>query len=133
MNQKSNPSEEERKGGAGKLGKMIFSCTDSVFSAVAYVPSDKAEACSAKEWLEEVVLNVANKEAVETIKTFEGIPERSWAAVSIKTDGEKNLFAIKMRDPSISMAYNFLKKKSLFPENDDEDDDDYVFGDEDFP
>lgn len=133
MNAKSDPSEEERKGGAGKLGKMIFSCTDAVFSAVAYVPLDKCEACPAKEWLSEVVLNVANAASVDTIKTFEGVDERSWAAVSIPTDGEAGLFAIKMRDPSISMAYNYLKKRGLFPENDDDDDDEYVFGDEDFP
>lgn len=133
MNQKSDPSEEERKGGAGKIGKMIFSCTEEVFSAVAYVPSDKADECSAKDWLSEVVLNVADKASVETIKTFEGISEKSWAAVSVKTDGNKGLFAIKMRDPSISMAYNFLKKKGLFPDADDDDDDEYVFGDEDFP
>jgi len=133
MNQKSNPSDEERKGGAGKIGKMIFSCTDKVFAAVSYVPSDKAPQCSAKEWLSEVVANVANHAAVETIKTFEGVDERSWAAVSIATDGEKGLFAIKMRDPSISMAYNFLKKRGLFPDADDEDDDEMVFGDEDFP
>lgn len=135
MNAKSNPSDEERKGGAGKLGKMIFSSTESVFSAVAYVPSDKADNCNAKEWLSEVVLNVANAASVETIKTYEdeGVPAKSWASVCIKTDGAQNLFAIKMRDPSISMAYNFLKKKGLFPENDDDDDDDFVFGDEDFP
>lgn len=133
MNAKSDPTDEERKGGAGKLGKMIFSCTEDVFSAVAYVPKDKAEECNAKEWLSEVVLNVANAASVESIKTFEGIDEKYWAAVSVKTDGQKDLFAIKMRDPSISMAYNFLKKRGLFPDGDDEDDDEYVFGDDDFP
>ena len=51
----------------------------------------------------------------------------------IEVDGEKDLFPIKMRDPSISHAYNVLKKKGLFPEDDDEDDDEYVFGDDDFP
>jgi len=32
----------------------------------------------------------------------------------------------------ISNAYNFLRKKDLFPEDDDEDDDDICYGDDDF-
>jgi hypothetical protein len=115
---------------------MIFSFKDegedSRFAAVAYVPTDKSEKCGAKEWLADVVTNVASAATCDSIKTFEGIDEKNWAAIEIKQDGAKGLFPIKMRDPAISMAYNFLKKRELFPE-DDEDDDEYVFGDEDFP
>jgi hypothetical protein len=132
MNAKSDPSEEERKGGAGKLGKMIFTCTDKKWSAVAYVPKDKAPLCSAKEWLAEVVLMVASAACVSDIKTFEGIDERSWAAICIEKNGEKDLFPIKMRDPAISNAYTFLKKRELFPEDDSEDEDECCFGDDDF-
>lgn len=133
MNAVSDPSEEERKGGAGKLGKMIFSfaADESKLSAVAYVPKDKMEACSAKEWLAQVVTDIASTKTTEEIVTFEGISERNWAAIQINRSD--SLFPIKMRDPAISMAYNFLKKRDLFPEDDDEDDDEFVFGDEDFP
>ena len=61
-----------------------------------------------------------------------GIDERSWAAIEIAKDGSKNLFPIKMRDPAISNAYNFLKKKDLFPDDDDDDEDECCFGDDDF-
>lgn len=133
MNAKSDPTEEERKGGAGRLGKMIFSYTEEHFSAVAYVPKDKADACSAYEWLSDMVLNVCDKAAVEDVKTFEGIDSKYYAAWTVKADGEKNRFPIKMRDPSISIAYNYLKARGLFPDADSDDDDEYVFGDEDFP
>jgi hypothetical protein len=134
MNAKSDPSEEERKGGAGKLGKIVFSFTEEKISAVAYVPKDKADQCSATEWLKDVCLNVANKEVSESVQTFEGVDGKYWAGVCIKQDSEKNLFPIKMRDPAISMAYNYLKARGLFPDgNDDEDDDEMVFGDDDFP
>lgn len=137
MNAISDPSEEERKGGAGKIGKMIFSFDskeEKKISMVAYVPSNKTSECSAKEWLADVVMNTTNvKACVDQIKTFDGIDEKSWAAICIETDGEKGVFPIKIRDPAISMAYNYLKKKGLFPEDDDDDDDDFVFGDEDFP
>lgn len=51
---------------------MIFSYVDAKWSAVAYVPKDKAAACSAKEWLSEVVIGVSNAACVNTIKTFDG-------------------------------------------------------------
>lgn len=133
MNARSDPSEEERKGGAGKIGKMIFSTTDAVFSAVAYVPKDKADECSAFEWLCEVAQQAGGAASVKDVKTFEGIDSKYWAAVSVHANREKELFPIKMRDPAISHAYTFLKKKGLFPDGDDEDDDEYVFGDDDFP
>lgn len=134
MNAISDPSEEERKGGAGKLGKMIFSFNEASLAAVAYVPKDKADECSAKEWLSDVVLNISNASCVEKIQTFEdsdGIDGKYWAVIQIDREGD--LFPIKMRDPAISMAYNFLKKKGLFPDDEEEDDDEYVFGDDDFP
>jgi len=134
MNQVSDPTEEERKGGAGKLGKMIFSSTDEKFSAVAYVPKDKAEECNATEWLSEVVLAAAGKDAVSTIQNFEGIESKYWAAVCIPANPEAGLFPIKIRDPALSNAYTFLKKRGLFPDQEsDDEDDDYVFGDDDFP
>lgn len=134
MNAVSDPTEEERKGGAGKLGKMIFSFNEASLSAVAYVPKDKADECSAKEWLSDVVLNISNAACVAKIQTFEesdGIDSKYYAAIQINKEGD--LFPIKMRDPAISMAYNYLKKKGLFPDDDEEDDEEYVFGDDDFP
>merc|ERR1711907_222642 len=41
MNAKSDPTEEERKGGSGHIGKMIFSAGDPRLAIVAYVPEEK--------------------------------------------------------------------------------------------
>merc|ERR1719313_2162998 len=41
MNAKSDPTEEERKGGSGRVGKMIFSAGTEQLAIVAYVPDDK--------------------------------------------------------------------------------------------
>merc|ERR1712194_214932 len=135
MNAISDPTEEERKGGAGKLGKMIFSFTEDCLACVAYVPKDKAEECPAKEWLQDTVSNIASLAVAEQVVTYEdqGISSKNWASIAIKVDGEKGLYPIKMRDPAITVALTYLRKKGLFPTDDDEDDDDYVFGDEDFP
>merc|ERR1712061_821812 len=55
MNAKSDPAEEERKGGSGHIGKMVFSAGVEQLAIVAYVPEAKHGEISCKEWLEKVV------------------------------------------------------------------------------
>merc|ERR1712210_167157 len=40
MNAKSDPTEEERKGGSGRVGKMIFSAGTDQLGIVAYLPEE---------------------------------------------------------------------------------------------
>merc|ERR1739844_472518 len=106
MNQKSDPTEEERKGGSGHIGKMIFSAGTEQLAVVAYVPEEKRGDL---------------KSQGKDVST--GI---------VKTNSDKGVFPLKIREPMILEANNFLRKKGLFPE-DDSDDDEMVFGDDDFP
>merc|ERR1712226_1323925 len=55
MNAKSDPTEEERKGGSGHIGKMVFSAGDARLAIVAYVPEEKQAALDCVEWLQKVV------------------------------------------------------------------------------
>merc|ERR1719476_488311 len=55
MNEKSDPTEEERKGGSGHIGKMIFSCGTEQLAIVAYVPEEKHDQLVCKEWIEKVL------------------------------------------------------------------------------
>jgi len=130
MNAICDPSEEERKGGAGKIGKLVLSCTDKSLALVAYVPKQHVEACSATEWLKNVC--ELSGAAQPEIKNWEGVDAKSWAGAVLLPDTDKGIFTLKMRDPCITNAYNYLKKKGLFPDNDDDDDDEMVFGDDDF-
>jgi len=131
MNAKSDPSEEERKGGAGKIGKMLYSISEETMACVAYVPLNHAENCSATEWLQSVI-DLAGAGKPEIVN-WEGVSASSWAGCVMKKDGNAGVFPIKLRDPAITNAYTFLKKKGLFPDGDDDDEDDFVFGDDDFP
>lgn len=99
---------------SGKVGKMIFSCSDDDWSAVAYCPKDKSAVCNAREWLSEVVVKVANAAYLSEIKTFDGIDEACWAAICIEKDFEQNLCPIRMHDTAIDHAYIFLEKKGLW-------------------
>merc|ERR1712241_1236965 len=55
MNAKSDPTEEERKGGSGHIGKMVFSAGTDKLAVVAYVPEEKQGELSCEEWLSHVL------------------------------------------------------------------------------
>merc|ERR1712019_245232 len=124
MNTKSDPTEEERKGGSGHIGKMVFSAGSEQLAVVAYVPEAKQGELSCEEWLK-VVLGTQGGEILSSA------PDMCTGCV--KTNSDKNIFPLKIREPMILEANNFLRKKGLFPDDDGDDDDDYVFGDDDFP
>jgi len=124
MNAKSDPTEEERKGGSGHIGKMLFSAGDAQLAVLAYVPEDKQKELNCKEWLEKVLsMYPGGKVLSEAADISTGI---------VPTNSDANIFPLKIRESMILEANNFLRKKGLFPEDDD-DDDEMVFGDDDFP
>jgi len=124
MNAKSDPTEEERKGGSGHIGKMIFSAGPDKLAICAYVPENMVKDNQADVWLKHVITTFGG----EMVSGSKGL-----ALAKIMLDGDKNLFPLKLKEPGIMEAISYLKKKGLFPDRDDDDDDDYVFGDDDFP
>merc|ERR1712150_197862 len=124
MNTKSDPAEEERKGGSGHIGKMVFSAGTDQLAICAYVPEEKQAELECDEWIKKV-LALFQGSVVASAKDY--------CTGSIKTDGNKGIFPLKIRESLILEANNFLRSKGLFPEDNDSDDDEYVFGDDDFP
>ncbi|CAE8726065.1 unnamed protein product [Polarella glacialis] len=124
MNEKSDPTEEERKGGSGRVGKMVFSCGLAGLAVCAYVPEDKQAELDCAAWLEKVL----------SLYKYEMITkDKSVSTGCIPTDSEKNIFPLKIRESLILEANNYLRKLGLFPEDNGDSDDDMVFGDDDFP
>merc|ERR1719150_2809366 len=124
MNAKSDPTEEERKGGSGHIGKMIFSAGVEQLAIVAYVPEEKQAELVCEEWLQKV-LAVWNGKTVTVAKDIStGI---------IRTDSDKGVFPLKICEALILEANNFLRSKGLFPDGDSDSEDEMVFGDDDFP
>jgi len=114
MNATSDPTEEERKGGSGKIGKTIFTCTDEALNVVSYVPVEHMEKCNATEWLTNTVTEIlrggndrvgdAAAMAKTLVKTADG-KEKNFAKACIKKDGELALFPLKMKDACINHGY----------------------------
>merc|ERR1719174_1847088 len=127
MNFKSDPTEEERKGGSGRIGKMLISKDqgDSKMALVAYVPPAKHGELKADQWMQDILKELGGGEMV--------FGDAYTAKAEIKNDPEKNLFVLKLKDSAISLSINYLKGKGLFPDKTDDSDDDFVWGDDDFP
>merc|ERR1719401_1734996 len=126
MNMKCDPTEEERKGGSGHIGKMVFSAGLEQLAVAAYVPEEKQgkEGLECKAWLEKV-LSLFGGEVVSEAKDV--------CTGKVMQDGDKGIFPLKIREAMILEANNYLRKLGLFPEDKDDDEDEMVFGDDDFP
>lgn len=131
MNAKPIPGEEERKGCSGHIGKAIFSAGDEQLAVVTYLPpgwkadtSKHQQTTTPEEWVKAIIANFGGEVQKCTA---------SYGTAIIKKDDSKGVFPLKIRDPMILESNNFLRSKGLFPEDKDSDDDEYVFGDDDFP
>merc|ERR1712072_1263584 len=109
MNEKSDPGEEERKGGSGRIGKMIISKDqgDSKLALVAYVPPSKQKEFAASFWMETILEKLGGGEIV--------YKDAATAKAVIENDGDKGLFVLKLKDSAITESINLLKERGLFP------------------
>merc|ERR1719201_1046188 len=124
MNVEVDPESEERKGGAGHVGKMLVSSSEKVAVAmVCCIPEDKQAKLTAKAWME----HVAGVIKADIIEADDGY---AYATMPYKPEEDK--FPLKARDTAISNATGLLRTKGLMPD-DDSDDDECCYGDGDFP
>jgi hypothetical protein len=124
MNVDCKPDEEERKGCSGHVGKMIFSAGDSQLAVVAYIPDAYKGDIDGKVWIEHVLKSQGGKFVEKKDKLFIG---------KVDANADKGVFPLKIKEPMITEAIAYLKGKGLFPDGGDSDDDEIVFGDDDFP
>merc|ERR1719463_145815 len=105
MNRPVDPEAEEAKGGAEHVAKALFSYGSEKTGVVCYVPLEHQKTVTAEQWCGEVVGAL---------------------------DG-KDLFPIKLKDEALQASIKFLIKVGVFPDKDDDSEDEMVFGDDDFP
>merc|ERR1711862_580120 len=103
---------------------MVFSAGIAQLAILAYVPEAKQGELSCKEWIEKLLALYPGGKLVSS--------SADMCTAVIPQDADKGVFPLKIREGLILEANNFLRKKGLFPE-DNSDDDEMVFGDDDFP
>eukprot|EP00958_Prasinococcus_capsulatus_P006189 scaffold590_cov383-Prasinococcus_capsulatus_cf.AAC.13 len=125
-NKPVDPEGEERRGGSGEVGKMLFSAGVEALAIGGYVPADKVGKVAVKEWMEAVLAAVGTGAIV-------GEPTATECYAVCKLDADKGHFPLKMKDSALQAAINFLRGKGCFPEDaGDSDDDDVAYGDDAF-
>ncbi|GHP08052.1 hypothetical protein PPROV_000679400 [Pycnococcus provasolii] len=130
MNEVPDPDGEERRGGSGHVGKMIFSAGTEAMSMVAYVPKDKQDRINATEWLKSVCGDAGVKGELQAGG------DAGLATAVAKANPDAGMFTIKMKDAAMAHGFSYLRERGCFPEDtgdDDDDDGEYVYGDDDFP
>lgn len=118
-NKKVDPDAEDRKGGAGDLGKIFFSAGDKNLAMIAHLPVECAEKADLKEWFSRVCDSVGAK------PTFK---DAHFASAEVPADPEKDRFPLKLRDVAIAAGFAYLREKGLVL--DDDSDDDINFADD---
>jgi len=115
---------DEPCGGSGHVGKMLFSAGKEQLAIATFVPEARCCDISCAEWLE-AVLRAYNGEILSNAENI--------CTGRILADSANGLSPLKIRDPLIVEANNFLRARGLFPQEDDDDDSDILYGDDDFP
>jgi len=122
MNAECLPDAEERRGGAGHVGKMLISSDDKVAVAmVCCIPKDKQAKLNAKDWIAHLKANIAGTEILHE--------DEGYAYAVMKYDPDNGRFPLKEKDNAIAQSTQFLRAKGLMPD-DDSDDDEMIFGDD---
>eukprot|EP00300_Choanocystis_sp_HF-7_P027257 c32338_g1_i1.p1 GENE.c32338_g1_i1~~c32338_g1_i1.p1 ORF type:complete len:891 (+),score=218.16 c32338_g1_i1:209-2674(+) len=125
MNAEVDESSEERRGGAGAVGKMLFSAGKDKLAIVARVPPTSTHEVSVAEWIRHVSDALGG--------TLVGEPTADYGQALVAADPSKGRYSIKLKDEGIAASVAYLQSKGVFPEENEGSGSDMVFGEDDFP
>jgi len=118
-NKEVDEGGDDRKGGAGHLGKCFLSCDEAKHLALIYfLPKElqEGEKCvTLDEWIEVMTAGLS-PEIVDKTETT--------ARVICPQSTEKQLFPLKMRDTAINNSFAMLRSKELVADDDSGSEDD---------
>jgi len=117
MNVAVDESADERKGGAGDLGKILINANDDKLVVICHTPDEVLEKATAKEWMAAVVKATGVKIVSET---------QNLIKAELDNDPDKDIFVFKRRDQGVSASVEFLRSRQLLPADDSDDDVDYT-------
>ena len=150
MNAQPDPEAEDRKGCSGHVGKMIFSAGVEQLAMVAYVPANEfnksAEKVDVTAWMTDVCEKVGATITKPAFDVTSMVPDKKTGSIETgtkgkitgkvvcavaKSDPEKGKFALKDKDAAMAASFAYLRSKGAFPEDNDDDSDEMIFGDDD--
>jgi len=117
MNVEVDAEAEDRKGGAGDLGKMLFNANEHKLVILCHTPKEVTEKATAAEWMEGV-LKVTKATVVEKTENI--------IKAEIANDPDNGVFTLKLRDEGMAASFAFLRSRQLMIEDDSDDDVNYA-------
>ena len=90
---------------------------------VCYVPLEHQKTVTAEQWCGEIVGGLGG-----TV-----LPGATAELAKGEIGGGPDRFPIKLKDEALGASIKFLVKVGVFPDKDDDSEDEMVFGDDDFP
>lgn len=118
FNKEVDEAAEERKGGAGDLGKILLSASDAKLNLLCHVPAEIAGEVDQVEWFK-TVCDACGATVSES-------SEPTIQKAVLMADADKGIFPIKVRDDAINAGYNYLVSKMLIRPDDSDDDANYA-------
>mmetsp|Transcript_24138 Transcript_24138/g.69675 ORF Transcript_24138/g.69675 Transcript_24138/m.69675 type:complete len:411 (+) Transcript_24138:3-1235(+) len=106
----------------GHVSKVLFSAGREQLGAVAHVAKAQAGALRCVDWLGAVACTIGGE--------ISDCSE-AYGRLVVPADALGGVFPIKLKEPGIAAAVELLRQRGLLPVEDD--DDDLVYGDDDFP
>jgi hypothetical protein len=94
---------EDRKGGAGEVGKMFLSANDKQVAIIAHVPECLKDKLNLREWFERVTGAMTDAEIKEEDEHF--------IKAIVKANIALEKFPLKMRDAGINTGFDLLREK----------------------
>lgn len=122
-NAEVDESAEERKGGAGEIGKVFLSAGESALAVIGHLPAQLSEDKGVKlsQWMSALLAKVPY--LVGTKPGESVVCEGDFVKVVIVQDKDAGIFPLKLRDELIAAGVAFLRENNLLPVDDDSDDD----------
>ena len=81
-------------------------------------------------WMDHVLKTVGGGKVLTAKKAANSPMGGHIVVASIPADPDKGKFPLKDKDSAMAAAFNFLREKGAFPEDNDDSDDEMVFGDD---
>ena len=119
MNKNVDETADDRKGGAGDIGKTLLYADERVLLIVSHVPVERRADINHKEWFDAIVNSVG-----ADIISKEG--EENVLRARMAADPSKNKYPLKVRDTAINSSFEYLVSKQLVRPDDDDDDENYA-------
>lgn len=120
MNKEVDPNADDRKGGAGHIGKGLLFADEKVLLILCHMPKQLSETLVQADWFSAIIDSVGAKPVGDPVQ----LPNDGGTIMKaqLEADVDSERFPLKDRDVAISRSFEFLVDKGLVrPEESDDD------------